>query len=301
MAKMKTFKVFEDEAIGRIFMPDGFSYVEKNAVHISPFHGRAIAIKKADYEWISVKGGGWNYGGPQVYISKKDEELVFGLYGAVSAERELQVSKAIEKISDDFPKVLYYKKFSNYDLPPKYNFLSDVKYKNGEFVEPCLLYTQVKSPCKVADLMYFTEEEKLSVIKSYCSYWGVSTEEYFDKFTEKLASNVAIMHKYGFINDTLDYGNVTLLAEIVDYEWVTAPGIKFLDGTYGLELIDARREKEILYGAEVCLQLRALLHIEHNLFDIYEQFIDSYKRINPQFVKDNISINKMLKREDFIL
>ncbi len=107
-AKFETFKVFKSETVGRIFMPDGFSCLKKNALHISPLHGRAVALKKSDYEWLTVKGGGWNYGGPQIYLSKKDDELVFGLYGEASAERELQVSKKLQAISNDFPKVLYY-------------------------------------------------------------------------------------------------------------------------------------------------------------------------------------------------
>ena len=101
------FKIFNDERLGHLFTPDGLSYDDINAICISPIHGRAIAIQIDGYEWLTVKGGGWNYGGPQIYISMKDEELVFGLYPFDSAERELAVSREIEKISDRFPKVLY--------------------------------------------------------------------------------------------------------------------------------------------------------------------------------------------------
>ncbi len=301
MANWELFKVFGSEDIGRIFAPDGFSCDEKNALHVSPFHGRAVAIKRTAYEWISVKGGGWNYGGPQIYLSHKDEELVFGLYGLASAERELQVSKKLEEISDEFPKVLYYKRFADYLLPKEYDCLKKLQYKNGELVNPCLLYTKVKCPYRVADLMYFTDKEKLSVIDDCCRFWGVSREEFVSTFTNVLANHVAVMHKHGFINDTLDYGNVTMLAEIIDYEWVTAPGIKLLDGTYGMEISDARREKELLYGAEVCLQLKALLHQEYNLFDIYIQFISQYSQVNPQFVNSCIGAQKMLAKEKIII
>jgi len=107
----ETFKVFKDEAVGRIFLPDGFSYEKTLSINISPLHGRAVAVKKGDFDWISVKGGGWNYGGPQVYLSQKDEELIFGLYSSISAKREVAVSRAIERVSDAFPKVLYYNDF----------------------------------------------------------------------------------------------------------------------------------------------------------------------------------------------
>jgi len=299
--KEEKFKIFNDEELGRRLVPDGTSYEDIKALLISPFHGRAVAVKIDEYKWVSVKGGGWNYGGPEIYISMKDEELVFGLYSLSSALRELEVSHAIEKISDRFPKVLYYKKLSDMKLPEKYNFLKDVKFSNGAAVEPCLIYTSLKSPFRVADLIYLSEDERNGVIKMCCDYWGISRVEYTKRFTKELAEHVAILHKNGFINDTLDYGNVTMLSEIVDYEWVTAPGIKLFDGTYGLEITNERREKEILYGAEVCLQLRAILHEEYNLFDIYREFVASYSKINPEFVEGNIRIQKMLNRVEFIL
>ncbi len=299
--KIENFKVFDDEVLGRIFIPDGVSYEKAKAVHISPLHGRAVAIKKADYQWITIKGGGWNYGGPQIYISKKDEELVFGLYPQSSAVRELAVSHEIEKLTNEFPKVLYYKSLCDISVPEKYAFLKTAKFKNNELINPCLLYTRLRCPFRVADLMYLTETEKTSVIDYCCKYWGISREKYIKTFIQKLASNVALLHKNNFINDTLDYGNVTMLAEIIDYEWITAPNIKLFDGTYGLEITDERKEKEILYGTEVCLQLKALLHMEYNLFDIYEEFAESYGSINFQFLNENKRIQKILTRKEVIL
>lgn len=298
---MKPFQVFKSEAVGRIFVPDGFSYEEVTAVQISPLHGRSVALRVSCYDWINVKGGGWNYGGPQVYLSRKDEELVFGLYPLLSAKRELAVSQALEKISDTFPKVMYYKKLSEYKMPPKYMFLTEAKFQNGASVEPCLLYTRVKSPCRVADLMYFTDKEKQRAVQVCCDFWSISPKQYTQKFTQELAKHVAVMHKHGFINDTLDYANVTMLAEIIDYEWVTAPGILLPDGTYGLEITDARREKELLYGAEVCLQLKAMLQEPYALFDCYREFIEAYQNIYPQFAEQYDGVQKMLAREDFIL
>ena len=295
------FKVFNDEALGRIFVPDGIPYEEAKAIYISPFHGRAVAIKADEYKWINVKGGGWNYNGPQIYISVKDEELIFGLYPLSSAIRELEVSRKIEKISDRFPKVLYYKKISDAQLPQKYSFLKGIKFSSGAAVDPCIIYTQFKCPFRVADFMYFTENEKRTAIKYCCDYWGVSVSEYTKKFTRELAKNVAILHKNRFINDTLDYGNVTLLAEVVDYEWVTAPDVMLLDGTYGTQIPDERREKEILYGAEVGLQLKAFLHEDYSFFDIYDEFVEEYGRINPEFVKRNARIHRILNKEVFIL
>ncbi len=299
--KEETFKVFGSEILGRMFLPDGFSYEKTKALLVSPVHGRAVAIRRGEYDWLSVKGGGWTYGGPQVYHSKKDEELIFGLYPRCSAERESAVSREIEKFSDEFPHVLYYKRICDNAIPEKYAFLSDVTFKNGSLVDPCLIYTQLKSPFRIADLMYLTEKEREHVILESCRYWQISRTDFTRKFTQELAKHVAVLHRHGFINDTLDYGNVTLLSEIVDYEWVTVPGIKHLDGSFGLELSEERREKEILYGAEVCLQLKALLHEEYNLFDIYAQFVHAYAEVNPQFVETSERVRKILKREEFVL
>ncbi|MCH5162261.1 MAG: hypothetical protein J1G38_02085 [Clostridiales bacterium] len=299
--KRDKFKVFDSEELGRIFLPDGLSYDKSRAVHVSPLHGRAVAVAVADYQWISVKGGGWNYGGPQVYISNKDEELILGLYPSDSAARELAVSREIEKFTDRLPKVLYYKKLCDAALPEKYARISEAKFKNGVLVHPCLLYTQVKSPFRVADLTYFTESEKADAVEYCCGYWGIPADEYTKTFTEQLATHVALLHKHGFINDTLDYGNVTMLAEVIDYEWVTAPGIKLFDGTYGLQITDERKEKEILYGAEVCLQLKAMLHEEYNLFDIYQAFTSAYRKVNADFLDANTNIRKILNKEEIIL
>lgn len=295
------FQIFGDTTVGRMFVPDGLSYKGIKAEVISPIHGRSIAIQVKEYEWILVKGGGWNYKGPQIYISNKDEELIFGLYPLVAGERELAVSREIEKISNDFPKVLYYKKFSDYDLPKEYECLKNLKFRNGNPVDPCLLYTMVKCPYRVADLMYLTSEKKRAVIESCCDYWGVSTKEYIQQFIKKLSYHVAILHKNNFVNDTLEYSNVTMLAEIVDYEWVTVPNIPYVDGTVNMELIDARREKELLYAAEVCLQLSALLGNDYNFFNIYSDIVSEYKRHNPGFIEKMPLIKKILNREKIII
>lgn len=301
MADMETFKVFGDQAVGRMFMPDGFSYEDIAAVHVSPLHGRSVALKISDFDWITVKGGGWNYGGPQVYVSLKDDELVFGLYSSASAQRELAVSNMLRALSDEFPVVMYYKKLTASVLPAKLAAVAQAKFSNGRPVEPCLLYTRLKCPCRVADLMYFTDAQRRSAVSACCAHWGVKDAGYADKFIEVLASRVAVMHLNGFINDTLDYGNVTLLAEIVDYEWVTAPGIRLPDGSEGCEISDERREKELLYGAEICFQLKNLLHEPCNLFDVYAEFIAAYGKINASFVEKNINVQKMLRRETLIL
>ena len=299
--KEEKFKVFDDEELGRILSPAGISYDEIKAVHISPLHGRAVALKVDEYKWISVKGGGWNYGGPQIYISEKDAELIFGLYSLDSAIRELEISKKIEEISDLFPKVLYYRNLIDKSLPKHYEFLQNIKYRNGEAANPVLLYTELKVPFRVADLIYFNDNDKKTAIEYCCNYWNIPVEKYTQKFTQELAKHVAILHKNGFINDTLDCGNVTMLSQIVDYEWVTAPGLKLPDGSYGTEIQYERKEKEILYGVEIVLQLKAMLQEEYSLFDIYTVFVEEYGKINPKFISSNTHIQKIIRKEKFVL
>ena len=66
-------------------------------------------------------------------------------------------------------------------------------------------------------------------------------------------------------------------------------------------IICERKEKEILYGAEVSLQLRALLREEYSFFDIYNEFVEEYGKINFEFVKQNGRIHRILNKETFIL
>ena len=293
--------VLGSEAIGRKFSPDGICYEGSEVLLPSIIHGRSVAVKAGDYKWILVKGGGWNYGGPLVYRSKKDEELVFGLNPTDAGQRELAVSKSIERISDEFPKVLYYRRFADYTLPPEFDYLKTIRYSNGRLVDPCLTYTEVRCPFRVLDLAYQTEDEKRTIIEECCKYWNISEDKFIRTFASELGHHVGILHRNHFINDTLEYSNVTLLAEVVDYELVTAPDVPFIDGTDGTVIPDERREKEILYGAEIVLQLSALLYNTVPLYECYQMFLDGYLRENPAFVENNVEIKEILNRSKYIL
>ena len=298
--KFDSFKVFNDHALGKIFFPKGLNYYENLSTYVSIKHGRSCAIKVSDFEWILVKGGGWNYGGCLVYRSTKDKELSFGLFGKTDAIREYEVSKKIEEIANEFPQVLYYKIFSDYKLPSQYDFLKTIKYNDLKPVEPCLLYTKVKSPFRIADLQFYSDSIKNEIIRISCEYWNIGINDYLEYFCKKLANHVSLMHKNGFINDSLEYSNITMLAEIVDYEWITAPNIPLPDGNSGNVFTYERKEKEILYAVEAILFLSALIHIKYDFFDIYETFISEYKKTNSDYVDLNINIWKILKRERFI-
>ena len=54
--KKEDFKIFNSVALGRMFMPNGLEYEKVGMEHISPLHGRAVAIKIGEYQWLNVKG-----------------------------------------------------------------------------------------------------------------------------------------------------------------------------------------------------------------------------------------------------
>jgi len=293
--------ILDSVELSKQFMPKGLDYNKHLAACISTRHGRSVAVKENDFSWVLVKGGGWNYKGPVLYRSTKDPDLFFGLFYEKDGIRELEVSKALESVSDDFPRVLYYKKFEDYPLPVEYEFLKTVKHTNGELVKPCLIYTQVKTPLRVADLPFFKDEDKKEIIEVYSSYWNVEPKDFVDTFIKALAQHVGIMHKNGFINDSLEYSNVTILGEIIDYEWITAPNILLPDGSKGDIIQHERKEKEIFYAVEVVILLKSMLYQDFNMYDIYEKFIDEYRKYNNEYVISNENIMKILNRERFIL
>lgn len=297
----KKLKILENEILGRMFMPDGLDYEKNLSVHISAKHGRSVAVKEDDFSWFLIKGGGWNYNGPVLYRSQKDSELFFGLFDEKDAIREMQVSQALEKISDNFPKVIYYKKFEDYDLPKEYDFLKTVKHTNGNFVVPCLLYTKAVTPLRVADLAFFNDKVKEEIINIYSEYLKINSNDFIDTFIKILAQHVGIMHKNGFINDSLEYSNITMLGEIIDYEWVTAPDILLPDGSKGDIIQNERKEKEIFYAVETVILLKSMLYQDYNFFEIYEKFIAEYNKYNNEYVQNNENIKKIINRERYIL
>ena len=294
-------RILGSAELGRLFMPEELDYEKHLATCISAKHGRSLAVKENDFKWILVKGGGWNYGGSLLYRSVKDSELFFGLYDEKDAIRELSVSKALENVSGEFPKVLYYKKFEDCYLPKEYEFLLTVRHTSGKLVIPCLLYTQVKTPLRVADLAFFNDDYKEEIIYTHSNYWGIDTKDFIDTFVKVLAQHVGVMHKNGFINDSLEYSNVTMLGEIIDYEWITAPNILLPDGSKGDIIQPERKEKEIFYAVEVVILLKSMLYQEFNFFEIYQKFIDEYRKYNNDYVESNENIKKILNKERYII
>lgn len=299
--KFQYLNILNSVELSKQFMPHGLNYDTHLATCVSTRHGRSFAVRENDFSWILVKGGGWNYKGPILYRSPKDAEWFWGVFDERDAIRELEVSSALERVSGEFPKVLYYKRFEDYELPKEYEFIKTIKHTNGVFVHPCLLYTQVKTPLRVADLPFFKDEHKKEIIKTYSNYWNIKTKDFVDTFIKILAQHVGIMHKNGFINDSLEYSNITILGEIIDYEWITAPNIPLPDGSSGEIIQHERKEKEIFYAVEVVILLKSMLYQEFDFFEIYQKFIDEYRKYNNDYVESNENIKKILNKERYII
>ncbi len=296
-------QMFWDEAVGdKGVMEDiGGWFIGKNCMDrtsgklglysISPLHGRAACTWHDEYGWVVIKGVGWTFGGPRVLMSPKDPELCFGLYDKVSAIREYGVSNWIQKRNVHATRVLGF-------APIKDQRLVGSRFKSGTLVEPVLLYTAMLSPFRVEDLFYMNDENKSQAIEEVCSICSWDSPNYFEQFMTKLAENVAHFHHLDGCNDSLIIGNVTLAAEITDFEWITVPDtslpLPFGDARDALEI---RRQKELIYLYEIGIKLAALLArkiIHNDIMNIIENAFDGHV---PE-VKPMISA---LKNADIVL
>ncbi|WP_419804761.1 hypothetical protein [Terriglobus sp.] len=123
---------------------------------------------------------------------------------------------------------------------------------------PVLLYTSHIMPVRVADLGFYTSEERARTIALTCQLRGWSKEAYLSEFAYVLGKTVAALHDRGGVNDSLEQSNVTLAGEVTDFEWMFVPGINTPDGMSDQHL-DERQAKEILYGIEIISLLCAYL------------------------------------------
>ena len=244
-------------------------------------HGRAcVFCLNPDEEdsWVSIKGIGWTYGGPVVLPSPKDNELVFGLYDRESAKREFEVSARLSFLKIESPMVLGYVTLNSKNLPELLTGVSTVKYNSGRYVKPSLLYTKVKSPFRITDLQFMEYEDRFRIVTKTANTMGTDLSNYFKEFGYRLGNKVGEYHAVGCVNDMLDAGNITLCGEIVDYEWFCIPNIPLPDGASGLDNIECRKEKEIIYGIEALLLLNAYLKLNYSFYDILNVFISGYEK-----------------------
>ena len=234
---------------------------------ISPLHGRSAWIMDKKWGPVSIKGIGWTIGNICQLPSPKDKRMIFGIYGREDAEREWQVSQYLRSNDIRATRVLGYT--DNFDTQETLNYL------DGSPVQATLLYTQSISPWRVADLIWMTDNEKniaFSEIIKTC-FWNI--EDFIFHFISTLSNNMAKYHSLGCINDSLSADNVTLAAEVTDFEWFGTPIHPLPDGTL-FENEFKRRCKEIIYAYEISCILCHALNKEEEIKNILPLLKNSY-------------------------
>lgn len=297
-----SFAILGDRDLGKKVLSEVFPGTEPFCLVPSLLHGRSVAVPLKEGGWCSVKGGGWNYGGPLVYLSRKDDQLAFGLLPESASRREVEVSKKIREFTDKNGDAFLSLCLIDLELPEELSFLKGLRYADGCLVRPSLLFTKVRCPYRPRDLAFMKDEEKEKCVSRISEEMGADRRDFIPEFSRRLGERVGNLHAHGFLNDTLDDSNCTLMGEILDYEWMTAPGIPLEDGTMGDVLLDERREKEILYGAEIVLRLGAFLHEDvGGIAGAYRLFGEGYRKGNKAYWDGNASIRKILGGEKFVI
>jgi hypothetical protein len=218
---------------------------------LSPYHGRSAIYRLEDGSFVSIKGLGWTWANPCILRSTKDAKLTFGLYSEKDAVREIQISRRLNEIDGAFAQVLGAARLTVVCVDGMVLDLRELRWSNDELINPCLLYTLQKSPLRVMDLLFLSDAELSEAINKACLIKGWEREEYSFQFAKELGKSVASLHRAGGVNDTLEPGNVTLCAEVTDFECVDLPTVASPFEADNELSKDSRRAKEIVYGAEV--------------------------------------------------
>ena len=298
--KYKPFEVFGDNALGKQCFPYMITQNDQVCL-ISVRHGRSVVARKNDFEWINIKGGGWTFGGPYVYRSAKDSCMMFGLMDEKDAVREQAVSDYLQTINPHAPIVLGFKSFRDVFFSTPDQNIVNVHHTNGEAVNPCLLYTQTKSPFRMADIAFLTDAEKQEVLTFYCAYFKCTESEFIKTFAYHLAEQIGLYHQKNVINDSLYWDNITLCAEIVDYEWLTVPNMLLPNGQDASDYIpQERKEKEIIYALEAVLRRAALFHLQTDFYTVLDALLAGHQVHNPEFFQQSAVLQKMKNKERFI-
>lgn len=259
---------------------------------ISTFHRRSIAVKTKECgdKFFILKGIGWSHGPPWTFLSPKDDQLYFGLMDENSAVRELSVSNWFYEAGIHSTRVLKYEILTEAELA-MLDLNQKTTFKNGSEVSPVVLVTQSLSAFRVNDFTPRNHEGWLNDFYHYNKPSVFSTQDirsFIRTFAEKLVSNIERYQALGGVNDTLSSDNVTLAAEITDFEWVYVPGIPLPDGCTDQCLFE-RQEKEALYYIDIMLALCEGLSVDITIKELASIGCESLK-------SDTIGFSKCLMR-----
>ena len=210
--------------------------------------------------------------------SLKETSTVFGLLGERDATREVEVCTFLRNTCMECTQVLgmdFVQGFVGYE-----NSQQLVEQATASLTQrPVVLYTRMLTRYRVADLPLLPEKERRIELDRIADRYGYAgrPEQWFAK---RLASQVALLHKMGGVNDTLEWSNVTAAAEVTDFEWVTVPSIPlyYHDGRPVDDQVHLpeRQWKEVIYGVEVCYRFASLIGDKHSQEECIQCFLDEY-------------------------
>lgn len=288
-------EIYGDEAlikkIGCVFVSKNGSgsTIADDFVSISPLHGRAC-IKYYEGNYFSLKGTGWTFGGPRFFMSPTHEELFYGLLPEDYAKKELLVSNVLSEKNFLAGRVVGYgvlgEPFSSLEI-------------DGKLFNPSILYTQMISPYRIADLMYFNLEKRRELfIESYLPLSSQSQDSKLDNlfwdFLENLSkANNRLINLSG-VNDSLMWDNVTLACEIVDFENIYLPNVNSKHSLKHLRL-DDRQKQSYVWLFELLYKMVNVLELDISFQEIaLQSFIcceDDLQKANKKFLEGFIYSN----------
>jgi hypothetical protein len=248
---------------------------------VSHRHGRSVVTWLEALGWVAIKGVGWIPGPVPVLPSPKDPELVFGLYDAAAARRELAVSERLHELGIPCARVLGYALFADADLPRNLRAIVQTRFRTGALVEPAFLYTQSLSPLRVTDLAYLDDNRRNEALRHMSQSFGCDCTHLVRAFMGTLGRTIGVYHRHDCVNDTLEASNVTLMGEITDFEWFSVPGVPLPDGTEPDMLVE-RQQKELLYAAEIGQELGALSGTRVSLQSTLRWCVEEYAAQQPK-------------------
>lgn len=293
--RVNLYKIFGNKdlinRIGAVFVSskDSSSDLGREFISISPLHGRACTTIY-EGKTITLKGVGWTFGGPKYFLSPTLEELYYGLLPEIYAKKEMKISKALEKENILAGRVIGYGLLGN--------DFAEITVQD-ELFKPSILYTQMSSPYRIADLMYFDLMQRQSLFRNEyvrCNpdLENSSLESIFWDFLETLSKTNHTLINLGGINDSLFWDNVTLAGEVVDFEYIFLPGLGVNDSIGHIRLQD-RQKQSFIWLFELLFKMVHALQLKISFSEIA---IRSFEACKEDLLKENKSFLEGFLREN---
>lgn len=246
----------------------------RDAVFLCPStrHGRSLAAPLSDGRWLSIKGCGWNWGPPWVWLSPKDPELCFGLLDRATALREVAVSKWLSENGVQCCRSTLLIDLDGDELA-LLGLDHNIRFLNGRVILPSALFTVSRASFRIADLL--TESHSAALSQMQALFACTDSARLLHAFVANLVSSVNAYQSLGAVNDSLNAENVTVFGEVTDFEWFYVPGIPTPDGNRDENLV-ARQQKEGIYLIEVLILFARSIGIRLTVQDAADIAVESF-------------------------